>query len=47
MNNVYTNIGVNNGSEKCTEKTLRRRQVRTNEPLWQSQIQRPHAEGTL
>jgi len=23
MNNMFINIGVNNGSEKCTEKTLR------------------------
>ena len=23
MNNMYINIDVNNGSEKCTEKTLR------------------------
>jgi len=23
MNNMYINIGVNNSSEKCTEKTLR------------------------
>ena len=23
INNMYINIGVNNGSEKCTEKTLR------------------------
>ena len=24
MNNMYINIDVNNGSEKCTDKTLRR-----------------------
>jgi hypothetical protein len=24
MNNIYINIDVNNGSEKCTEKTLRK-----------------------
>ena len=23
MNNMYMNIDVNNGSKKCTEKTLR------------------------